>query len=93
LETNLTPRTEAKYNKIDEEFQIMMQHRNGVSSSRASLPAGFPAGMPVSVPVEAGFNDNSSQHESPLQINQLPISPASHLAASASSPRPNSGNG
>ena len=28
LETNLTPGTEAKYNKIDEEFQLIMQHRN-----------------------------------------------------------------
>jgi len=28
LESNLTPGTEAKYNKIDEEFQLIMQHRN-----------------------------------------------------------------
>ena len=36
----LTPRTEAKYNKIDEEFQLMMQHRNQqISGSRVSLGA------------------------------------------------------
>ena len=36
LET-LTPRTEAKYNKIDEEFQIMMQHRNHVNGGSRNL--------------------------------------------------------
>jgi len=87
LETNLTPRTEAKYNKIDEEFQIMMQHRNHVNGSR-NLPSGF-SSMPVSVPVNAsdsyGGSDNSSHDQ-----GQMPISPG-HL--SASSPRPHSGNG
>eukprot|EP00094_Tigriopus_californicus_P005449 TCALIF_05251-PA protein Name:"Similar to Mef2 Myocyte-specific enhancer factor 2 (Drosophila melanogaster)" AED:0.44 eAED:0.44 QI:0/0/0/0.12/1/1/8/0/507 len=33
IETTLTPRTEAKYNKIDEEFQIMM-HRNHINGNR-----------------------------------------------------------
>ena len=37
IETNLTPRTEAKYNKIDEEFQIMMQHRNHVNGGSRNL--------------------------------------------------------
>jgi len=32
-EYQLTPRTEAKYNKIDEEFQMMMQ-RNQLNGSR-----------------------------------------------------------
>lgn len=35
-EYQLTPRTEAKYNKIDEEFQMMMQ-RNQLNGSRVSL--------------------------------------------------------
>uniref|UniRef100_T1HBC6 MADS-box domain-containing protein n=1 Tax=Rhodnius prolixus TaxID=13249 RepID=T1HBC6_RHOPR len=35
-EYQLTPRTEAKYNKIDEEFQMMMQ-RNQLSNSRVSF--------------------------------------------------------
>ncbi len=34
--TTLTPRTEAKYNKIDEEFQIMM-HRNSINGNRVCL--------------------------------------------------------
>lgn len=34
-EYNLTPRTEAKYNKIDEEFTLMMQ-RNQINGSRVS---------------------------------------------------------
>ena len=32
---NLTPRTEAKYNKIDEEFHLMMQ-RNQLNGGRVS---------------------------------------------------------
>ena len=32
----LTPRTEAKYNKIDEEFHLMMQ-RNQLNGGRVSL--------------------------------------------------------
>ena len=32
---NLTPRTEAKYNKIDEEFHLMMQ-RNQINGVRVS---------------------------------------------------------
>lgn len=35
-EYQLTPRTEAKYNKIDEEFQMMMQ-RNQLNGSRVSF--------------------------------------------------------
>ena len=36
----LTPRTEAKYNKIDEEFHLMLQRnqaQNGVAASRVRL--------------------------------------------------------
>lgn len=38
-EYNLTPRTEAKYTKIDEEFQMMMQRNqhNGTRVSNTSL--------------------------------------------------------
>jgi len=47
---NLTPRTEAKYNKIDEEFHLMMQRNqiNGVRGGQG-LQQGF--SMPVTVPV------------------------------------------
>lgn len=92
LETNLTPRTEAKYNKIEEEFQFVMHRSNHVNGSR-SLQAGF-ASMPVSVPVnESQFgSDNSSQHD-PGHHGGMPVSPG-HLSVSAGSPRPHStGNG
>ena len=38
---SLTPRTEAKYNKIDEEFHLMMQRNqlNGVRVSSLVLPS------------------------------------------------------
>ena len=35
-EPTLTPRTEAKFNKIDEEFQLMM-HRNNVNGGKVSF--------------------------------------------------------
>ena len=94
LESNLTPRTEAKYNKIDEEFQIMMQHRNHVNGNTArNLQAGF-ASMPVSVPVGAGeaatrfASDNASQNPGQAGAG-MPISPG-HLSIQATSPRPSS---
>lgn len=37
---SLTPRTEAKYNKIDEEFHLMMQ-RNQLNGARVGLSCGF----------------------------------------------------
>ena len=42
IETNLTPRTEAKYNKIDEEFLIHMQHRNHVNGGSRNLQVRLP---------------------------------------------------
>ena len=48
IETNLTPRTEAKYNKIDEEFQIMMQHRNHVNGGSRNLQVSILQGSPLS---------------------------------------------
>jgi len=36
IEYNLTPRTEAKYTKIDEEFQMMMQ-RHQHNGSRVNI--------------------------------------------------------
>ena len=66
LDINLTPRTEAKFNKIDEEFQIMMQQRNHANGNGSqNLQTGF-SSMPVSVPIcnESQFgSDSSSQHD------------------------------
>ncbi|XP_034948950.1 myocyte-specific enhancer factor 2 isoform X2 [Chelonus insularis] len=48
-EYNLTPRTEAKYNKIDEEFQMMMQ-RNPHNGTRQTIGQSNYT-LPVTVPV------------------------------------------
>ena len=40
----LTPRTEAKYNKIDEEFQMMMQRNQHLNGSQRVRDASQPAG-------------------------------------------------
>lgn len=93
--TNLTPRTEAKYNKIDEEFQIMMQHRNG---NRILQNASSNFSMPVSVPVE------SSQSQFGGSVSPTPpsrgqpnhgqlLSPGNPTGNGGHSPRPSSGNG
>ncbi|XP_012289141.1 myocyte-specific enhancer factor 2 isoform X1 [Orussus abietinus] len=49
-EYNLTPRTEAKYTKIDEEFQMMMQ-RNQHNGTRGMGQSNYT--LPVSVPVNS----------------------------------------
>lgn len=74
----LTPRTEAKYSKIDEEFQMMMQQRSQLASSgRLGQSSYAAAGLPVSVPV--GSYSDSLLQSSP------------HMAqASSVSPRPSS---
>jgi len=58
----LTPRTEAKYNKIDEEFHLMMQRNqlNGVrgGQGQGGLQQGF-SSMPVTVPINSNYNDSS----------------------------------
>lgn len=50
IEYNLTPRTEAKYTKIDEEFQLMMQ-RHQHNGTRAMGQSNYT--LPVSVPVNS----------------------------------------
>ncbi|XP_033253168.1 myocyte-specific enhancer factor 2-like isoform X12 [Drosophila miranda] len=53
----LTPRTEAKYNKIDEEFQNMMQRNQmaiGVTGAPRQLPNSSYT-LPVSVPVPGSY--------------------------------------
>ncbi|XP_039227260.1 myocyte-specific enhancer factor 2 isoform X9 [Drosophila yakuba] len=71
----LTPRTEAKYNKIDEEFQNMMQ-RNQMAIGGAGGPRQLPNSsytLPVSVPVPGSYGDNLLQ-ASP-QMSHTNISP------------------
>ena len=63
----LTPRTEAKYNKIDEDFQMMMQ-RNQLSSNRTMGSAAHSYSLPVSVPVS--YNDGNLLQASPQMAHQ-----------------------
>lgn len=64
----LTPRTEAKYNKIDEDFQMMMQ-RNQLASNRMSGGGGGNYTLPVSVPV-GSYSDANMLQASPQMAHQ-----------------------
>lgn len=68
-EYQLTPRTEAKYNKIDEEFQMMMQ-RNQLANNRVAQSS---YSLPVTVPV--GYNDSSLLQSSPHMGQTSSVSP------------------
>lgn len=65
----LTPRTEAKYNKIDEDFQIMMQRNQQLTGQRVAMSTGNYA-MPVSVPVAGGYADSGMLQASPQMAHQ-----------------------
>ncbi|XP_073844229.1 myocyte enhancer factor 2 isoform X4 [Musca autumnalis] len=70
----LTPRTEAKYNKIDEDFQLIMhrtQMAGGAAGGRNMSNANYT--LPVSVPVAGAYGDNMLQ-TSP-QMSHTNISP------------------
>lgn len=74
-EYNLTPRTEAKYSKIDEEFQMMMQ-RNQLNGSRVGVGVtGSNYNLPVSVPV--GNYDQSLLQASPQMHTSISPRPSS----------------
>ncbi|XP_030021842.1 myocyte-specific enhancer factor 2 isoform X3 [Manduca sexta] len=74
-EYNLTPRTEAKYSKIDEEFQMMMQ-RNQLNGSRVGVSVtGSNYNLPVSVPV--GNYDQSLLQASPQMHPSISPRPSS----------------
>ncbi|XP_046999191.1 myocyte-specific enhancer factor 2 isoform X1 [Schistocerca americana] len=67
----LTPRTEAKYSKIDEEFQMMMQ-RNQLNGARVGMNQSYT--LPVSVPVNSSYSDSSLLQSSP-QMPHTSVSP------------------
>ncbi|GLV45047.1 Myocyte enhancer factor 2 [Carabus blaptoides fortunei] len=69
----LTPRTEAKYSKIDEEFQMMLQ-RNQVNGQRQVGMTASNYTLPVSVPVNSSYGDSSLLQSSP-QMTHTNISP------------------
>lgn len=67
---NLTPRTEAKYNKIDEDFQMMMQrnqqqgHRSTMQSVNYSLPS--------TVTLACNYSDSAMMQTSPQMSDTNP---------------------
>lgn len=63
----LTPRTEAKYNKIDEDFQIMMQRNQQLTGNRMSGGGNYT--LPVSVPV-GSYSDANMLQASPQMAHQ-----------------------
>ncbi|CRL01656.1 CLUMA_CG014878, isoform B [Clunio marinus] len=63
----LTPRTEAKYNKIDEDFQMMMQRNQQLTSNR--MGGGGSYTLPVSVPV-GSYSDANMLQASPQMAHQ-----------------------
>ncbi|KAJ8947121.1 hypothetical protein NQ318_002481 [Aromia moschata] len=71
-EYQLTPRTEAKYSKIDEDFQIMLQ-RNQINGQRVSMGSSNYS-QPVSVPVNISYSDSGLLQSSP-QMAHTSISP------------------
>lgn len=64
----LTPRTEAKYKSIDEDFQMMMQRNQQMSSGRMGSSASNYS-LPVSVPVGT-YNDSNLLQASPQMAHQ-----------------------
>lgn len=71
-EYQLTPRTEAKYSKIDEDFQMMLQ-RNQINGQRSSMSSSNYS-QPVSVPVNISYSDSGLLQSSP-QMAHTNISP------------------
>lgn len=65
----LTPRTEAKYSKIDEDFQIMMQRNQQLSGQRVAMSSGNYT-LPVSVPIAGGYTDSGMLQASPQMAHQ-----------------------
>jgi len=80
-EYSLTPRTEAKYNKINEEFELMMQRNsNHLNGSRSAGISPVPVNLPL----------NSSPYASDAGLLQ-PTQPSPQSACV--SPRPSSSSG
>lgn len=80
----LTPRTEAKYNKIDEDFQMMMQRNQQLASNR--MGGGGNYTLPVSVPV-GSYSDANMLQASPQMAHQN-ISPRPSSSETDSGKRP-----
>ncbi|XP_071844756.1 myocyte-specific enhancer factor 2C-like isoform X2 [Apostichopus japonicus] len=88
---NLTPRTEARYQKINEEFDKIFSHGN---SRQPQMNQNFPVAMPVSVPVSQPpsslgphiYQQHQPQHHSPIP-NQPGVSDSNLMQPPAAPPR------
>lgn len=72
---NLTPRTEAKYNKIDEDFQLMIA-RSQIPNVQRGMP-GSNYTLPVSVPVGGSYTDSPQLQASPQMAHAISPRPPS----------------
>ncbi|KAF7286965.1 myocyte enhancer factor 2 isoform X2 [Rhynchophorus ferrugineus] len=72
-EYQLTPRTEAKYNKIEEDFQMMLQRNQTLNGQRVNMSSSNYS-QPVSVPVNISYSDSALLQSSP-QMAHTSISP------------------
>ncbi|XP_055687443.1 myocyte-specific enhancer factor 2 isoform X20 [Lutzomyia longipalpis] len=75
-EYSLTPRTEAKYNKIDEDFQLMVQRNQQIAAGARVNMAGSNYALPVTVPVPAGaYSSEAGMLQASPQMAHTNISP------------------
>lgn len=72
-EYTLTPRTEAKYSKIDEDFQIIMQRNQQIASGQRVM-TNTNYTLPVSVPMSGSYGEAGMLQASP-QMSHTNISP------------------
>ncbi|XP_037945921.1 myocyte-specific enhancer factor 2 isoform X4 [Teleopsis dalmanni] len=72
----LTPRTEAKYNKIDEDFQMVMQRSQLVGGDRRNMPNSNYT-LPVSVPVAGSYGEAMLQASPQMSHTNISPRPAS----------------
>lgn len=72
-EYQLTPRTEAKYSKIDEDFQMMLQRNQSINGQRVNISTSNYS-QPVTVPVNISYSDSGLLQSSP-QMAHTSISP------------------
>lgn len=68
-EYTLTPRTEAKYSKIDEDFQIMMQRNQQLAAGQRVMSGGNYT-LPVTVPIQGSYNESGMLQASPQMAHQ-----------------------
>lgn len=76
-EYTLTPRTEAKYSKIDEDFQIIMQRNHQMTTAAGQqrvMSANSNYAMPVTVPIPGSYGESTMLQASP-QMTHPNISP------------------